>query len=355
MNYNNAALVATDTIESPIKKIYVYDIDVASDKVVRVQDKVEGLGGLNQFLIHISQETINSTNSKTFHFNSGSKTKNLLNSFMASTHTQSDETISTELANKLLSAEKATTKKVKQLHTGLKKGTMVICHFQSNNRDCLIISKLDFESFLERDTYTKKLGLPEKNGILKSCVINIENNSMSDNVYLLDSNKSISHFWYDLFLETKPLKDDLLNTKTAFREISRTFVGLSRTSKVDYQQLKNNLISYFSTNSNFTTSDLLDSLIGEYKPVSDKVDLEEIKSKIQSLVVDGKFDGSFVIDDKEIKDKFKQTIKADGGIIISTNKGFNDRIFRKVIDGENYIIIKTNTGLDEVREYPTGE
>lgn len=115
------------------------------------------------------------------------------------------------------------------------------------------------------------------------------------------------------------------------------------------------MISYFSTNTDFTVTSLLDALIGQYTPVSDKVNLSEIKAKIERLVTDGKFDGKFQIDAQEIKAKFKQTLKLEGGITVTTSENFNDRIFKKVIDGDNYMLIKTTKGLEEVKDYPVSQ
>lgn len=350
-----AQLAQVSSIVSPIKKLFVYDIDVDNEKVKKIDSIAEGVSGLNDFLIDISRDTINSTNSRVYGFHADSKKKEILNKFIHSVDKKTDEAISLELANSLLESEKSTNNKVKQLHKGggVKKGTMVICRFQTDSSSCIVISKLDFEGFIERDTYKKKLGLPEKNGVLKSCVINIDNDALENELHLLDSNSSISVFWSKLFLDSSPLKDDTVNTSTAFREIGKTFVGLSRVSRIDYQQLKNNLITYFSTTTHFTTSSLMDTLIGDYIPVSEKVDLSIIKSKINKLVADNKFDGNFKIDDKDIKSKYKQTINLDGGIVITASESFNDKIFSKEIDGSNYIIIKTDKGLDEVKPYIT--
>lgn len=350
-----AQITQVQAIVSPIKKLFVYDIDVDNNSVKKIDLIAGGLTGLNNFLIDISRDTIYSTNSRMYGFHDNSEKKQTLNKFMNSVDKSTEESLSLELANHLLESESSTNNRVKQLHKGggVKKGTMVICQFQTDDTNCIVISKLDFEGFIERDTYKKKLGLPEKNGVLKSCVININNNTLDNELYLLDSNSTVAVFWSKLFLDSSPLKDDTVNTSTAFREIAKTFTGLSRVAKVDYQQLKNNLITYFSTTANFTTSSLMDTLIGDYIPVSDKVDLLVIKQKIEKLVKDNKFDGNFKIDDKDIKSKYKQTIKLDGGIVITTNESYNEKIFSKEIDGSNYIIIKTEKGLDEVKPYVT--
>ena len=338
-------------IASPVRKVHVYDIDVSSSTATPKHNSIQA--GLNSFLLTLVQTTITDPNRRQFRFKPDSFAKATLNKYFKSSDPALDITLSQELADKLLQVEIKTSSRVKQLNKGVKRGSLVVCHYKSNDLDCIIATKLDFEKFVERDTYAQKQGLPERNGVLKSCVINVTDGELEDEVYLLDSNKSIASFWSLSFLDSLPFVDDSINTKKAFREITKTFSGLSRSSKADYQQLKNNLISYFSTNASFTVTGLIDALVGDYQPISDKVDLTEIKSKINALVKDKVFDGSFVIDDKEIKSKYKQTFKLDGGITLTTAEGFNDRIYKKVIDGENYLLIKTVKGLDQVKDYPT--
>lgn len=349
---NNQAPLSVVPLPSPVKKVYVYDIDISNTEPEAITTSITSEKGLNDFLIQISQNTLTDSNHKTFLFEENSQTKIVLDNLIKTDNLNTSEECSLKLAQKLLAVEKKANTKVQNFQGGLKKGAIVICHFKSTARECLILSKLDFESFIDRETYTSKQGLPEKNGVLKSCVINITNDELSDCVYLLDSNKTIAKYWSCDFLEAKPQVDDVVNTKNAFREISKTFRHIATKSKVDYYRLKDNMISYFSTNTCFTTTDLIKSLIGEYKPVNKDLNLEEIKDKIIKLVDEKKFDGTFTIDDSEIKSRYRQKIKLDDGILITANTGFNERIFKTEINGESYILIRTDSGLDSVISYP---
>ncbi|CAK2452174.1 nucleoid-associated protein [Vibrio crassostreae] len=339
------------TIASPLKKLYVYDIDVSQAVPTHISQSAQ-MPDLGSFLLRVSQETMTSPNKKLYEFESTSTAQMRIGEFLAAKTQAEEQTSSMELAKLLLAAEKNTSSRVSQL-SGLKKGSMVICHYKTNSVNCIIVTKLDFEQFLERGTYNKKQGLPEKKGILKSCVININSGNLDTEMYLLDSNGLIASFWSKQFFDANQKIDDVVNTKNAYKKIAKTFIGLAQKSRVDYQQLKNNLISYFSTNNTFVLTDLLDSLIGNYKPVDPSVDLNAIKEKINKLVKDKEFDGSFTIDDKEIKKQYKQIIKLDGGIVITTSDSYNDIIYRKKIDGDDYLIIKTQSGLEEIKEYPT--
>ncbi|EIA1588597.1 nucleoid-associated protein [Vibrio parahaemolyticus] len=352
MNTQSPAIQLTASTISPIKKVFVYDIDVSNSAPSYNVTNTTAVKGLNDFVIKISQETITNPNHKVFKFEPTSISKLTLERFLNSTSPADDQKLSMDLAVKLLEAEKETAGKVSHLNS-LRKGSMVVCHFKSDARECLIVSKLDFESFIERNTYNKTQGLPEKNGVLKSCVINIEAGKLCEDVFLLDSNGAIASFWSRLFLQALPFVDDSLNTKRAYSRILFTFKGLATSSKVDYQRLKNNLIGYFSTNTTFSVTNLLDSLIGSYEPVSSKVDLGEIKDKINKLVVDRAFDGTFTIDDKEVKKQFRQTLKLDGEVTVTTKDNYNDRIYKKEIDGDLYMLIRTDSGLEEVQEYPS--
>ncbi|EGU33887.1 nucleoid-associated protein [Vibrio scophthalmi] len=342
---------AQATIATPLKKLYVYDIDVSQSVPSQVIESAQ-MTDLGSFLLRVSQETMTSPNKKLYEFDSSSDARTHIKSFLNSNSEAEQQASSLELAKLLLLAEKSTSNRVNQL-SGLKKGSMVLCHYETESVNCIIITKLDFESFLERGTYNKKQGLPEKKGILKSCVINAESGELCNDLYLLDSNGLVASFWSKLFFQASQKIDDVVNTKNAYKKIAKTFVGLAQKSRVDYQQLKNNLISYFSTNSTFVLTELIDALIGSYQPVDPDVDLDEIKAKINKLVEDNEFDGSFEIDDKEIKKQYRQKITLDGGIVITTSDSYNDIIYRKKIDGDDYLIIKTKSGLEEIKEYPT--
>ncbi|WP_045405773.1 nucleoid-associated protein [Vibrio jasicida] len=336
----------------PTKKLYLYDIDPAQSSPSVNSANLQG-SEINEFLINITQKTITDTNHKIFTFNKDSPVKKILSEFLATIKVEDEEARSLLLAKKLLAAEKLALPKAKKLKKSLKKGSMVVCHFESVNRNCLIISKLDFEPFLEEGTYSKKQGLPEKKGVLKSCVIDIDSDGILENdAYLLDSNGSIASYWALSFLDTHPKVNNATNTKNAYSKILQTFVGLARSSKVDYQHLKNNLIGYFSTNTTFTVTGLIESMIGSYEPEkSDKVDLEDIKTKIKALVENKEFDGTFDIDDDEIKKQYKQVLKLDGDVVVTTKKNYNDRIYKKEIDGKMFMLIRTDIGLEEVKEY----
>ncbi|TOI98257.1 hypothetical protein CGI47_25530, partial [Vibrio parahaemolyticus] len=68
---------------------------------------------------------------------------------------------------------------------------------------------------------------------------------------------------------------------------------------------------------------------------------------------DRAFDGTFTIDDKEVKKQFRQTLKLDGEVTVTTKDNYNDRIYKKEIDGDLYMLIRTDSGLEEVQEYPS--
>ncbi|ETZ10314.1 nucleoid-associated protein [Vibrio parahaemolyticus] len=336
----------------PTKKLYLYDIDSTQSAPTVNSAGLQGKA-INDFLIKLTQKTVTDTNHKVFTFNDNSPIKTILTNFLSAPSVKDEQSYSLTLAAKLLAAEKLALPKASQLKKQLRKGSMVVCHFESVNRNCLIISKLDFEPFLEEVTYNKKQGLPENKGVLKSCVIDIDDKGqLKDDVFLLDSNGTIASYWSTSFLDTHPKVNNATNTKNAFSKILQTFVGLARSSKVDYQHLKNNLIGYFSTNETFTVTGLIDSMIGDYKPEDPKkVDLDDIKDKIMGLVENNEFDGTFDIDDKEIKKQYKQILKLDGDVTVITKKNYNDRIYKKEIDGKMFMLIRTDFGLEEVKEY----
>ena len=71
-------------------------------------------------------------------------------------------------------------------------------------------------------------------------------------IILSDSNPNISSFWFDSFLELKPISNNEKNTKTAFLKID-AFINrqVTKISKADGTELRNNLIGYMRTSDVF--------------------------------------------------------------------------------------------------------
>ncbi|MBE4357699.1 hypothetical protein D5E72_17605 [Vibrio parahaemolyticus] len=130
----------------PTKKLYLYDIDSTQSAPTVNSAGLQGKA-INDFLIKLTQKTVTDTNHKVFTFNDNSPIKTILTNFLSAPSVKDEQSYSLTLAAKLLAAEKLALPKASQLKKQLRKGSMVVCHFESVNRNCLIISKLDFEPF----------------------------------------------------------------------------------------------------------------------------------------------------------------------------------------------------------------
>ena len=149
------------------------------------------------------------------------------------------------VAKILLDAEITYARKMERLHKDLKKGSLVITLFTMGVSKLLMLCKIDFEKFLEKDTLKSTLGLPEEKALLKSCLIEIHGNTMSDTILLADSNGSIAKYWWDEFLKSTLTFTGKENTNKAFKAVERTISSVGNISQEDHTDLRNNLISYF--------------------------------------------------------------------------------------------------------------
>lgn len=189
------------------------------------------------------------------------------------------------------------------------------------NRDGFLVSKIDRSRYLNGVTYEREVGLPEEKPGQKIAYFQfLDNNEVS--ITLSDSNANISTFWFDEFLELKPVSDNEKNTKRAFMAIEG-FINrqVTRISKADGTELRNNLIGYLRTNDAFSITDAKEHIFGEYKPHNAEIDMEKIKSSFDKSYINKKpnFDTQFHIAPDIIKAKIKKVYKIKENIEMKTN------------------------------------
>ena len=189
------------------------------------------------------------------------------------------------------------------------------------NKDGFLVSKIDRSRYLNGDTYEREVGLPEEKPGQKIAYFQfLDNNEVL--ITLSDSNTNISTFWFDEFLELKPVNDNEKNTKRAFMAIEG-FINrqVTNISKADGTELRNNLIGYLRTNENFSITDAKEHIFGEYKPHSDEINMEKIKSSFEKSYIKKKpnFDTQFHIAPEIIKAKIKAVYKVKENIELKTN------------------------------------
>ncbi|QOV10905.1 hypothetical protein [Viridibacillus arvi] len=216
-------------------------------------------------------------------------------------------------------------------YTGInppKDGCLVILISKMEDKWNILLTKINLELFLDQDDSKYRTGLPDNNATQKSCYLefdNIDDELTLTDIIVTDSKAKISPFWTDDFLELEEINDNQSNTFHAYNTIEKVLdTTLKKSSSGDYVKLRNSLIGYFETKSEFKLEEMVDYVIGDYQLESNNVTIETIKTKLYNLTDNKHFDTAFTIDNSRIKNKFKKTYKISEKIDLRTNSYIED-------------------------------
>ncbi|MBT2685311.1 nucleoid-associated protein [Bacillus sp. ISL-37] len=231
------------------------------------------------------------------------------------------------LAERLLDVQQ----KVAQRHPGInppKNGSLVVVFQKQNDKINILLSKIDQAIFLNLEDALYKSGLPDEKATQKTCSISyhlVDDKYEIASIIVSDTKPKISLFWSEDFLELKELTSDEHNTTTAFTAIENVISSyVKRKSRGDYTELRNNLVGYFQTRQSFRLDDMIDYVIGEYRPDNQEIDISKLKEKLNKLPEKNHFDTSFNIVSSQIKARFKRTYKVSEKIELRTSDYIED-------------------------------
>ena len=332
-------------VTSTITHYAIFDIDNINSAHTEISIPNTNEKAIKKFLIRMAADTRSSNSTRKCAFKPNSLVKTLITDVLNSgTPLASKE----RLAEHLAICETESNTRYSQLNQ-IKKGNLIVARTIIGNQESILITKIDIEEYFRSSNMELNKGLPKEKGLLKSCLIDIHNNSMGDYLTIADSNKKISSYWVNDFIAATFFRDDKQNTETAISLITKCLSPISRQSPEDHTQIKQNFFSYLHTAEQYNHDDMIESVIGSYTPVSDKVDTTKIREKLTALINKDKFDGAFEIDTQVVKDKSKMSFKLDNDIVLKINNDVSN-IFHKVIDGQPYVLIKTQSGYKTFKE-----
>jgi len=232
----------------------------------------------------------------------------------------------------------------------IRKGSLLISNFESNGQSSILIAKIDIENFFETEQLKLLKGLPQDKGVYKTCLVNLTDKSLHSEIFLSDTNSTISHFWWDTFLQSEFYRDSQKNTDLAFGQLNSTLSQVNKISPVDHAMLKGNLTSYFTTATHFDVDEMVERVVGNYEAENKDVDTEKLKKDLKKICNTGKFDTSFNIDITPIKKKLKRTIKIDNDIELKIKDGDVSKIYHFEHQKNNFVAIKAQTGYGNFRK-----
>ncbi|PSU42864.1 hypothetical protein C9J12_28625 [Photobacterium frigidiphilum] len=319
-----------EVLDNPIEMLRIYDLE-HSVGYTKSEIDLTSNTDLLSFLIKLSQDTMNSESSRSYTFNDNAHIKSEILTI--------DDDIdlhATNIADHLFEAENKSRFKTSN-------GSFVIAKLNTVNRNCYLLTKLDFKKYFEEKTYKLKSGLPEDDAILKSCLINIkEDGSLEDIIYLADKNGTIAFFWHTDFLDSTPQRNNEINTKEVYELVGRLLrTKVKKVSEKDFYSLKDCVNSYFHTKETFNFDEFVKETIDSYTPLEDDFTVTELVSALKHAKATQDFDGSFEIDKTYIKKKIKETIDINDGVKLIIQGNTSDIIYEVTHDQKDYLMIET--------------
>lgn len=257
------------------------------------------------------------------------------------------------IANRLLSKEIDAQQQVQRLNINVQKGSLIqaLLRDEVNDNFVYLLAKVEHSNFVDDSDFSFKTGF-SKDGktIWKSCLFDIATPQEQEYHARLYSN-TVAKYWNDDFLELDEMHDDESNTVKAFKAIETTLNrNIKSSAPRDYTIIRNAIISYFKSNDQIDYLDMVETVIGQYRPTDlSQEKLESLELKLKELPEKKNFDFQFSPVSKAINAKIKKVYQISSGIqlrILDYIDNFENTItaFRED-DGARYIKIKTDNDL----------
>lgn len=258
------------------------------------------------------------------------------------------------LAGKLKYSEDEKEKIISKTGKEIQRGLLLFLYAEDAGQHKLIITKADDTSIIENGSGTLRNGVPKKKRVFKSFVVDVakdaDGNYVFTNLFIYDSMTSQSQYWWqDFLLLEEHLKNDQ-NTTRALQTINAKILNyVQKKSSADYHNLSHIVYATFNMDGEYDNEVFANDVIGNYQPVSTKVDIEELKRRATEMPSTGKFDPKFRKDVKAARSYKKETVELTDNIDLvlkaPTAQTMNDiRVYTR--GGAKYIEIRTDKGYD---------
>ncbi|GEM_PF-2210391 len=295
-----------------IKFKSVYRINRSTEECTDIHD----LTNINDFVINVIFDQIKINTNKRKFESSNESTQiysfccNLILKY-SSEYLENNE-FKTKLYNnavRLLNAEIDAQDRINKLgNVEVTKGSLITALIQKDTYSYIVFVKIEHDEFIEDTAYEYKGGIPTKNKKYKSCIYIFCENEL-ENIMLYDQNNS--EYWYKGFLELKKVGDDSKFTERAIKIFKESINYFNDDSPQDCVGLIQLVNTYFSTNTTFVYSDIIEQINNYpcfYEGFSTSRVIEKINEKKEK--VRNHFENLFEIDRNKIK-KLKQRYKVN--------------------------------------------
>ncbi|WP_183576107.1 nucleoid-associated protein [Mucilaginibacter sp. X5P1] len=257
------------------------------------------------------------------------------------------EAIGSRLLKKEIESDQRNNLKVELL-----KGIVIVSLVRFDNQNNkVIISKADYDGFLDAQTYTNKVGFPLKKKIYKAFLADIDDHGNISRISVYDTNSAFTVYWWRDFLELKEVYTDEYNTENVFDAIeTKILAPIKKKHKADYIALWNSSVHYFRLKPEFTSEGFIADILTGYKPFDPALNVTELEDKAKKIFEKGKFDSKFSIVPEKVSKKFKKSIPLTPQIDLNLKsdiKNLENTIMRyKQPNGDKWVMIKSEEGFE---------
>lgn len=258
-------------------------------------------------------------------------------------------------ANRLLSIEVETQAKITHLNKEVQKGGLLQIHAEEGGKKLVILCKVDNSEFLDEENFDLIKGFPIKKKAFKSALINLDSNGVIEEEVLIDDSvTTLSHYWWEGFLELREKHTDEYNTGTSMDVIDvRIFNPMKRAHPSDHTILRNSFVGHFRNKEEFSVDSFVQDIFANYIPVSRTLDKEDLVKRVKNLPSQFNFDRRFSIDKNAIKKRQFNKIPLSDSIELVLKEHIDDigTIIQSVEDdeGNKCILIKTDEGYNRFK------
>jgi hypothetical protein len=337
----------------------LYKVDIVTQEVT-LQEFAEN-DNVNKYVMDLLNSVSDNEGDREYLFEESSLT---MKTYLTKIINREDRDSTSELiAKRLLQEENKAQKKIEHLNKQIQKGILIISYVQmTDTENKLILSKADYNEFIEEVTGNLRSGLPTKKKIFKSFISNVTATDTENEISKLvtfDSNATKASYWTKEFLELEEIRDDEKNTLSAYNAIKKDILEpMRKNHKADYLCLWNATVAYFRGEGEFDLFHYRDNIVGNYQPIDNTLKLDGVKAKIDKLPSKYKFDSKFTKKPKVVRDKFKNTIAltTEIDLIIKHDVANPKKTFVPFThDGNEYIGILSSEGYQYAQKQQVEE
>ncbi|MBB2145753.1 hypothetical protein GM921_09665 [Pedobacter sp. LMG 31464] len=335
----------------------LYKIDVAA-KATQKLPHTEEQKELESYVRELLDLIVDEKSSRGYEFTSEhTEVRSLISEIIGTQYTDlsTQEGFAESIAKRLL-AKEIDAEENNNLNIKLVKGIAVITLIQlSNGERRFVISKADYNEYLDAESYKRRNGFPLKKKIYKafSAALDEENNISKILVY--DTNSTFSVYWWREFLELSEIYTDDYNTEKVFAAIEGNVLNpIKQKHKADFISLWNAAVHYFRVKPEFTVEGFLDDIINTYEPFDSSLDVGSLAKKVEKQFENGKFDKHFKIVPKVITKKFKRTIQLTSQIDLNLKDGIQniEQVIKRFQDkdGSKWVMVRSAEGYEYFKD-----